>query len=340
MDKWSSGGWFVLATVATILVPILFPVWFALYLRRTRKLRKTVVGFGIFYELIWLSAIISSVIPMAQSEIDVPSNTASYGDVIASYEEKSDSYVRDFYTRLKQSQVVSEEPDNESKTTVTGGSSLVAAENKSTNVKTKTESAPAEDAAVQQVPADSMSGITIAEADGSPYRRKDWGSGWNIGQGCNIRQRLLAEQSKVQVRYGDPENGCLVTYGVWDDLYSYRVLEGNPYQGDGEENDLDVDHIIPLSYVNSHGGYAWSHDRKVSYGKSLEAKNNGVYVAVSSTENRKKGDKGPADYYPANKNFYCEYSIRWRNIARIYGISLSRRDYDKVKRVLAECGVN
>ena len=121
------------------------------------------------------------------------------------------------------------------------------------------------------------------------------------GLPCNIRATILQQTSLVATQTA--ANGCTVTYGSWVDPYSGATLTGNPYQGDGTANDLDIDHIIPLKYVNSHGGYSWSASDKKAYGKSITAMNNGVYLVVSASENRKKGDSGPADYYPSNPDF-------------------------------------
>lgn len=184
---------------------------------------------------------------------------------------------------------------------------------------------------------DVMSGISIAEAENVSYKRSDYGVGWDVGTGCNIRSRILSANSTIEIK---TSNGCTVIYGSWIDPYSGQTLTGNPYRGDGTSNDLDIDHVIPLAYVNAHGGYYWSSEKKISYGKSLEGMNNGVYLAVSASENREKGANGPSGYYPKNPNFYCEYSRKWRDIARIYGISLAKTDYEIIEKVLVECKIN
>lgn len=129
-------------------------------------------------------------------------------------------------------------------------------------------------------------------------------------------------------------------YGSWVDPYTGQTLTGNPYQGDGAGNDLDIDHIIPLKYVNEHGGAHWTEAQKRSYGASLEAMNNGVYIAVSASENREKSDSGPSEYYPPNPGYRCEYAKKWRDIARLYHISLTQAGYNVVSGVLIECGIN
>lgn len=263
------------------------------------------------------------------------------------YQLKSDEYINTVYQRLKDADSSDTPADSTSATSNSSSSTAnttgTSSNSNSTSTTTSPSSAPSATASTtvsnSSSSSDAMFGITIAEADQSPYNRNDYGSGWEVsGLACNIRATILQRTSIVT--FETSSNGCTVTYGSWVDPYSGATLTGNPYQGDGTSNDLDIDHIIPLKYVNSHGGYAWSSNQKLAYSKSLAAMNDGVYLAVSSSENRKKGDSGPADYYPSNPNYYCEYSRKWRDIARKYAISLSLRDYNKVKGVLAECGIN
>ena len=72
----------------------------------------------------------------------------------------------------------------------------------------------------------------------------------------------------------------------------------------------------------------------------MSAMNNGVYLAVSASENRKKGDKGPSEYYPPNSAYRCTYAQKWRDTARIYLIALASADYNVVKAYLRHVGLN
>ena len=185
---------------------------------------------------------------------------------------------------------------------------------------------------------DVMSGITMANPESVPYDRKQYQPNWSVGGGCDIRSRILTATSTLAVSYG--ANGCTVNNGSWNDPYTGQVLAGNPYRGDDSTaNDLDIDHIIPLNYVNSHGGYHWTPSKKREYGASLSAMNSGVYLAVSASENRRKSDNGPSSYYPPNQSYRCTYSEQWRNTARTYNISLSPADYRLIASVLVGCGV-
>lgn len=308
MDIRGNKAKFWILLIVSIVFPPLFVLWFAKYYYSLKE-PKRLIWFSCFsfWLLIWVIIIFSCMFTQHASTTSFYQTPYYRND---DYSAKSEQYENNYYNQLKAADV------------------------------SATEETPINNTDVAEVPKvatqDSMAGIIIAEADSSPYTRSDYGSGWNVGSGCNIRSRILSAQSVVQVQ---TSNGCTVTYGSWIDPYSGVTLTGNPYRGDGTENDLDIDHIIPLKYVNQHGGYAWSPANKQSYGKSLDAMNNKVYIAVSSSENRKKSDKGPSDYYPSNPSFRCEYATRWRDIAKKYTISLSQRDYDTVKNVLSECNV-
>lgn len=182
---------------------------------------------------------------------------------------------------------------------------------------------------------DIMAGIRITSADNSAYDRKSYYSSWSkISGKCNIRSELLSSASLVDTV---KNTNCTVIYGSWQDPYSGVILTGNPYQGDGIENDMEIDHIIPLHYVNQHGGASWSSDKKHEYGSSITGMNSGLYIAVSKTENQKKSDKGPSEYYPENPDYRCEYSQKWHDIALAYDISLEQSDYDIIKSTLETC---
>ncbi|MFZ1242865.1 MAG: hypothetical protein WAQ22_01850 [Candidatus Saccharimonas sp.] len=183
-----------------------------------------------------------------------------------------------------------------------------------------------------------MAGIAIKEAESVPYDRAKYQPNWNAGGGCDIRARILSSTSLISVQVGS--NGCTVKYGSWNDPYTGQVLTGNPYRGDGTANDLDIDHIIPLNYVNSHGGYYWNDAQKRAYGSSITAMNSGVYLAVSASENRRKSDSGPSQYYPPNQAYRCDYSRKWRDTARTYAISLSSADYNLIANIITSCGGN
>jgi hypothetical protein len=173
------------------------------------------------------------------------------------------------------------------------------------------------------------------EAPAALYIRSEYEPNWKIpGDKCDIRSKMLESSSLVPVV---KNKYCTVTYGKWEDPYTGEILEGNPHGGDGTQNDMDIDHIIPLHYVNSHGGIAWDSVHKLLYGKSVSSMNRGIYITVSSSANSSKGDKGPSKWMPSNAAYACQYIIKWRNIASDWQISLDPDDYDYIASRLDQC---
>lgn len=87
--------------------------------------------------------------------------------------------------------------------------------------------------------------------------------------------------------------------------------------------ETDYDHIIPLHYVNQHGGDNWSDDKKKEY-----ADDPTVGVDVNAHDNRAKGDKGPSEWLPSeNVDDYC---YTWLVVANKYNISISQEDMNVI----------
>lgn len=177
-------------------------------------------------------------------------------------------------------------------------------------------------------------GAAAAVINDNSFSRNDYFTGWDVaGMECDLRSQLLEETSLTKVKFGD--NGCTVIYGEWQDPYTGEIISGNP--GGGEtSDDFDIDHIIPLGYVDAHGGREWSSEKKREYGASMVGKEKGLYLVVLASENRSKGDKGISEYYPPNEDFECDYTWLWHDIAKEYDISLDKADSDKIKEILSQ----
>lgn len=108
--------------------------------------------------------------------------------------------------------------------------------------------------------------------------------------------------------------------GVYTDPYTNKELE---------LVDSNFDHIIPLNYVNQHGGMKWSHSKKHQYATDVR-----VGVDVDGTVNRIKSDQGPSTWLPdVNIDRYC---YTWLVIAVNYDIALSPADFDVIKANVGE----
>ena len=172
-----------------------------------------------------------------------------------------------------------------------------------------------------------LNNIKIEEANNSSYDRNEWTSSY---------QSYICEKghdhNKNNYKYDDN--------GKFKSIRAYSYFESkwynwnndsytDPYTGETiyDISKTDYDHIIPLAYVNAHGGSNWTSEEKKSF-----ADNPSVGVCTNNSSNRAKSAKGPSEWLPdINKEAYC-YS--WLVIANDFNISLSQNDYDTIVDIL------
>jgi hypothetical protein len=98
---------------------------------------------------------------------------------------------------------------------------------------------------------------------------------------------------------------------------------------------LDVDRLVPLKNAHDSGAWAWSAARRREYANYL--KFNRHLLAVSASENRKKGDKGPDRYMPPRKEYHCEYVRTWVKIKADWELEMTEAEGEAVQKILESC---
>lgn len=151
------------------------------------------------------------------------------------------------------------------------------------------------------------------------YERDEWTSDSQLyecykNHGCDEKYTSIRKYSFYESEWYN-----------WDDNYYV-----DPYteQVINDVRQTDYDHIIPLAYVNSHGGEQWNDEKKKEF---ADDPSNGVCVNIH--DNREKGAKGPSEWLPdENKVDYC---YTWLVISDHYGLSISDDDMNTIKSVLS-----
>jgi hypothetical protein len=184
-----------------------------------------------------------------------------------------------------------------------------------------------------------LSTLKVADAQKVEYDRDEWNHWISQGSSCwDTRDQVLYDEAvkdaslvladKSGKTVTDVAKACSVKSGTWNDPYSGNVFT-NP-------KELDVDHMIPLSYAAQHGGQAWDEKKKEEYANNLSNPNH--LIAVKASENRSKSDKGPSEWKPSNKDDYCTYATDWVTISANYGLTLTKSDAAALTSMLATCG--
>ena len=180
-------------------------------------------------------------------------------------------------------------------------------------------------------PDNTVAGIAIAPDLTQTYDRKEW-QHWNrIPGSCyTVRDAVLAEQSLEPVTNAEPaRNGgrCPVIAGRWHDRYTGQVFT--------DPAALDIDHVVPLKEAHRSGGAAWARGMKRAYANSTDEPDH--LVAVSASENRRKGDRDPAGYMPPVAAAKCWYLQTWLDIKRAWRLAMDDVEAEVVRTGLATC---
>ena len=135
------------------------------------------------------------------------------------------------------------------------------------------------------------------------YDRGDWRHWLDMDGDCqNARHEALIAESAAPVEFKTADR-CRVASGSWVGPYT-----GVPVD---DPSKLDIDHMVPLADAHRSGGWRWDRDRKAHFANDLEYE--GHLIASTAAANRAKGSKGPEDWRPPDKGYWCQYAVDWIN---------------------------
>ncbi|MDQ7090117.1 MAG: DUF1524 domain-containing protein [Methylococcales bacterium] len=144
------------------------------------------------------------------------------------------------------------------------------------------------------------------------YNRDDWGDWIDENNDCqNTRNEVLATFNEIT------PNNCTVLTGQWFGPYTQKVFFN--------ASDIDIDHIVPVSYAHNHGGAYWSKELKQQFYNDQEN-----LLAVSKLANTSKGNKPPTEWMPANGNYACQYVDTFLYIVDKYHLNLLNEERNTI----------
>lgn len=159
------------------------------------------------------------------------------------------------------------------------------------------------------------------------YDRSDWRHWIDADRDCqDARQEALIAESRAPVRYARPDR-CRVASGDWFGQYTGERFT--------DPSDLDIDHMVPLANAHRSGGWQWSKERKRDYANDLSYPNH--LIAVQSSANRRKGSKGPEDWKPPRREYWCQYATDWAAVKQAWGLTATPREAAALQEMLAAC---
>ena len=170
--------------------------------------------------------------------------------------------------------------------------------------------------------------IPVAADRASGYERDAFGSGWldTDDNGCDTRNDILARDLRDETFKAG--SVCVVVSGVLDDPYTATVIRF--VRGAGTSDEVQIDHIVPLSWAWGYGAGEWTDDRREAFAN--DPRN---LRAVEGSANMSKGDSGPGEWMPANAAFRCDYVVSFVAVVADYELSIPDADRVAIRDVLA-----
>ena len=173
-----------------------------------------------------------------------------------------------------------------------------------------------------------MNVVVAPRRPGLPkYDRDDWKHWTDVDGDCqDTRHEVLISESSVAVTFAD-DRSCRVATGRWTGPYTGEVVE--------DPGKLDVDHMVPLANAHQSGAYLWSAERKELYANSLSYP--GHLIATTASANRSKGRKGPEEWRPPDRTYWCRYAMDWAAIKRQWGLTATEAEAGALREMLGGC---
>jgi hypothetical protein len=159
------------------------------------------------------------------------------------------------------------------------------------------------------------------------YARDEFGDGWGVVGGCDMRNIMLARGMQDVVL---AEDGCVVLSGTLNDPYTSTVIEF--VRGNKTSNAVQIDHVVALSDAWQKGAQSLSSETRIQF-----ANDPLNLLAVDGPANQEKGDSDAASWLPPNKVFRCPYVARQIAVKEKYGLWVTEAEKSAMKRVLNGC---
>jgi hypothetical protein len=158
------------------------------------------------------------------------------------------------------------------------------------------------------------------------YRRTQFGDGWQLVGGCDMRNVILHRDLTETV----VNEKCQVVSGTLQDPYTGKSIVFT--RGDTTSSDVQIDHVIALSNAWQTGAQQLtSENREELANDPLEL------LAVDGPTNQEKSDGDAATWLPPNKAFRCQYVARQVAVKKKYSLWVTTAEKEAILRVLSSC---
>lgn len=145
------------------------------------------------------------------------------------------------------------------------------------------------------------------------YDRDVLFAGWLYRGGLSTRDWVLTEE-----RMAD---------GTWFSAYDAVVV--------ANASELDIDHLVPLAEAWESGGHTWSAETWTRFANDRDDPRS--LIAVSASANRGKGARDPADWWPSQASYRCQYAADWVAVKSRWRLSVDSAEHRSLAAQLERC---
>ncbi|WP_432096357.1 HNH endonuclease family protein [Streptomyces sp. bgisy100] len=139
---------------------------------------------------------------------------------------------------------------------------------------------------------------------------------------CNTREVVLKRDGKDVKQ----DSYCSAKSGTWTSPYDGATWH--------DPQDVDIDHVIPLSEAWKSGARDWTTDRREDLANDLT---HSQLIAVTDNVNQGKGDQDPAKWLPSKKSYHCTYARMWVSVKHTYGMTVDSAEKKALSGILKGC---
>ncbi|AXE90028.1 hypothetical protein C1703_33875 [Streptomyces sp. Go-475] len=120
---------------------------------------------------------------------------------------------------------------------------------------------------------------------------------------------------------------CRLTGGSWWSYYDQTTVTST--------SGLDIDHMVPLAEAWDSGASAWTARRREAYANDQGQETS--LVAVTSSSNRSKADRDPAQWMPPATDVHCRYTAEWIATKLRWNLTADATEHASLNDLAASC---
>lgn len=179
--------------------------------------------------------------------------------------------------------------------------------------------------------------VLTERPDFTDYERTAFGEAWTdntdaIGarNGCDTRNDILDRDMDDKEFAAIDSCPRAVATGELRSPYSGQWIVFK--RGKGSGADVQIDHIVPLSFAWDMGARNWKSRTRQTF-----ANDPANLVAVDGDANQDKSDQQPSRWMPDNDGFHCQYAVQFVTVMRAYGLYLDRPSVPVLRKAIERC---